>query len=480
MSLSVTSVERLGQARRARLIWQTPWGYFPMIVRSSPAGIHHEGVLYEESATHFPSPIPMFPEGARGATFSTPDGSSTIEDDNALVNTWEGAYSGVRKYSLRYSEGTSLQWYLAKGTGFVQFGEGESRFSLAGASVRPESDAVESAEMGACAAVGIDPNPQLTTELGDAYAAALKTAVDAGSRYIDISVYWRVAEPSPGRFDLNALEAAVTLARANGLAVSLTIKTANTTGRDIPPDLANTPWNSQVMLDRWAAFLVEVTARLGDNVKWVNLGNEVDFYFFERPGEVDQFKVFFLHGVSVLRALKPGVSVGLVFAHDSVRYTDRTFHQLKGLGDHIAFTYYNLDGRRARDTGEVAFDIPAMVNLAGGKPVIFTEIGYSSTPMIGGSADSQRQFFDRVFDALALLGNRVAAVRFFQLSDLPLDAAEFLAGTLGQLANAPFVAHLGSLGVFDRGGRPKPAWESYKAGVQRLAAPGACTVPRFQ
>lgn len=478
MTISVASTEIAGPARRARLLWQTPWGSTMLLIRSTARGIEHEGFLLSDAATHFAVPGAMFMEGPQGASWTDSLGTSIIWDDNASVETRNYTYRGVRHYVVAYSEKQRFDWFLARGTGFVKFGEGDDAFVLTSATVRSEPAPAVASINGSCPLVGVDPNPPISQgNTVDAYDSAMRTAVAAGSRYLDVPLYWRLIEPTPGNFDWSKLQEALWFAATYNLEVSLTLKTANTTGRELPADLARLSWDDPVLLARWTRLVTLLGERLNPRVRWVNLANEVDFYFFERPGEVDPFRQFFRAGSDAMRRVQPGVSTGVVFAHDSIRYTDRVLNRLKDLGDHVAFTYYNLDGLKARPAFEAGIDIPDMVNKAGGKPVIITEIGSSSSLQAGSSPEEQSLFFAVAFDALYRLSGRVQAARVFQLSDLPGEAVDFLARSLGQSSNAAFVAHLGALGIFDKGGEPKPAWEMFKAAATAFKVPNACLVP---
>jgi hypothetical protein len=477
MTLTVTATEVAGPARRARLRWQTPWGDSTLLIRAAPRGIEHEGFLLGESSTHFAVPGALFLDGPKGAVWSDSVGTSVLFDDDATVATRNFTYRGVRHYVVIYSESQRLNWFLARGTGFVRFGEGDDAFVLTSANVRTEPAPAASPGNGPCALMGVDPNPPISQGISaEAHDAAIRTAVSAGSRYLDVPLYWRLVEPTPGNFDWSKLQEALYYAAIHDLAVSVTIKTANTTGRELPPDLVRLAWDDPVLLSRWTRFLTVLGQRLNSQVRWVNLANEVDFYFYERSGEVEAFRSFFRSGSEALRRVHPSASTGLVFAHDSVRYTDRVLRQLRDLGEHVAFTYYSLDGVKARPVTEAAIDIPDMVNLAAGKPVIITEIGYSSSEAAGSSPGDQQMFFAVAFDALYRLAGNVRAARVFQLSDLPLEAADILARSLGQSGNSAFVAHLGALGIFERSGSPKPAWDIYRIGATAFTAPNACLV----
>jgi hypothetical protein len=165
--------------------------------------------------------------------------------------------------------------------------------------------------------------------------------------------------------------------------------------------------------------------------------------------------LLFLNQVRTMgRGLLPATSFGLVYSFDAVRASTSTYYWLAGFGDHVAFDYYDIGPDFVeRDPSSPAADLWLMRHFANGLPVLANEVGYSSSPLLGGGAAAQRQFFQNFFAAC----NRIQA-----------HAAQ-----LGAISDANSVAFLGSLGISQSDGKPKPAWSTFTTKAANFAAQNA-------
>jgi hypothetical protein len=130
---------------------------------------------------------------------------------------------------------------------------------------------------------------------------------------------------------------------------------------------------------------------------------------------------------------------------------------------------------RPRDPKFAKSDIADIVAAAGGRPLVFTEIGYPSAETLGRNADAQRDFYQGVFDALESHPDRIAGGSFFLMSDIPSATVRDLASYYNLPAGGAFVDFLGSLGVHDAAGAPKPAWEVFSRRAPALRDARACS-----
>lgn len=64
-----------------------------MVLRSSSAGIEHEGFIFDTGATSFPNPMPLFPEGAAGQSWVSAFGTVTLVSKTATVVTPAKTYT---------------------------------------------------------------------------------------------------------------------------------------------------------------------------------------------------------------------------------------------------------------------------------------------------------------------------------------------------------------------------------------------------
>ncbi len=474
MSLRVVSAEDLTtDIRRGKVEWVTPWGFsYTMIVRSSSSGIYLEGFEFTDGTTaSFPEPVPLFPQGTAGQTWNGAMGTVKLNSVTASVTTPAGTYTNVRKYTNAYQDGSTQIWYLAEGVGYVQFGDAPMHFPLSSKVVLPEPVKKQPAELpGPCPLVGVDPSP------GPAQtnAGVLESVLQMGGKFYEFSIPWSMLEPSAEKYDFSLVTAAVKQAQQLGMPAAMTIKTVDTNSRSIPSDLASKPWDNSSMLTRFRKMLAALGPSLGTTVKWVHLANEVDLYFINRPGEVNGFKTFFQAGRQQLAASAPGISVALIFGYDALRLSNQTFQQLGSLGDHVGFTFYNLDGISARSPEQVSVELPAMLRLAGTRPIVLTEVGYPSATAANSSPANQRRFYELLFEQLRKSSGKVIAARIYQMTDMSAATAQSIAGAYGQAANSPFAAYLGSLGLVSATGQTKESYRVLQENLPRFSGASYC------
>jgi hypothetical protein len=83
-----------------------------------------------------------------------------------------------------------------------------------------------------------------------------------------------------------------------------------------------------------------------------------------------------------------------------------------------------------------------MVLAAGGKPLIFTEIGSPSSTVIGSSTARQQSFYSNVFDYVQGHSGGIAGGSFFQMMDLPPATVQSLLQYYNAGNPVNFGAHL--------------------------------------
>lgn len=456
MSLKVLSASEISSGiRRGRVEWVTPWGFsYIMVLRSTSAGIEHEGFEFPTGTTSFPNPLPLFMEGNVGQTWNSALGPVTLVSKTATVNAAAGTFTNVRHYRISYSDGSTQSWFLADKVGYVQFGESPMQFPLATKTVTLEpAPLVPTQVPGACGVLGIEPNPLS----GQTITALMSSLAASGSKFYEFAVPWNQIEPSPGVYDFNLIRNAVQLATQNGMQIGFTIKTVDTNFRAIPTEVTNLAWDSTLMLTRWRNMLTALGPVLGSNTKWIQLANEVDLYFINRPTETAGFVTFFNAGQQALASSAPWASVGLVFNYDALRLSNATFNQLKNLGAHYAFTFYNLDGTTTRAPENVSIEIPLMLSITGTKPVILTEVGFPSSTVADSSQEKQRTFYTLLLQEMRKNSGKILAARFFLMTDLPAATVNSIASAYGYAATSPFAAYLGTLGLRTEAGVNKLA-----------------------
>jgi hypothetical protein len=207
------------------------------------------------------------------------------------------------------------------------------------------------------------------------------------------------------------------------------------------------------------------------------LGYEVDAYLTQNPDQVEPYLLFLNEARTMGKGLLPTTSFGLVYSFDAVRASTAIYYWLAGFGDHVAFDYYNIGPDFVeRDPSSPAADLWLMRHFANGLPVLVNEVGFSSSPLLGGGPAAQQQFFQNFFAALQQNSGSFIGAVVWSMIDMPADVVAQAAAELGAASDANFVAFLGSLGISQSDGTPKPSWSTFTTTAASFAAPNACFV----
>lgn len=459
--------EEFPTVRRIRLESRGISGDAVLILRSSDSGIALEGIEANGRTKREFTPVLLFvPDPAAGWKSSGDLVKSRYRARTAILNTPAGQFSDVDEYEVEIAGLPASVWQVKQGFGVVGYKAAGAAAGLLAYEFTPRA-APPPREPAPCPVVGVDANPVAFG--GDFSAEGLRAQAaqmrDAGAGLFNASASWPELEPERGVYDFSGVRRQMAWVEELGLDAVFTLKTVDTTVRRTPQDLAASAWDAPEMLSRLVALLEALSGEFGSRVKWVNLGNEVNVYFSGKPEELDAFTRFYRAGAERLEQLKPEVQTGLVFAYDVLRLDDEGFSKLVEPLRQVSFTYYGAQSSLVqnrtvlvqRDAGEAALDFADMRALAGGRQVLLTEAGHSSSPFIGSSEAKQAEFYAAAKEQVRLGAGWLAGVNFFLLSDIhPAVVRQFSQYYFGG-QSSPFVAWLGSLGTRDIFGRAKPA-----------------------
>lgn len=474
MTLTVTSTSTVDGIERATVQVDNPWLPYAMLLRSTSQGILLEGIAFQAGRYGYPDPVVMFGEGAVGQTWSSPFLNSRLVSSSSIT-TPLGSYQNVLRYDIAF--GSSLQtWFLAPNVGFVQFG---TTFPLLLTSQTLNPLPVPATPLSAsCPLVGLEANPPANGDFSSAgKEQALRTAISAGANFMTISTSWQDLEPYPGFYDFSSISDQLWWAQQYKIETAFILKTIDTGSTPIPVDLQARPWNDPVLLSRWNRFLSALANQLNNQIKWVDLGNEVDTYLGNNPAQLTGYYQFLQAGVSQLHSLQPVVSTGVVFSFDSYHLLDGVFRVLSPLCSHTSFTYYDgnpLAGISQRSPSDVAFDLGDMIAAANGRPLVLTETGYSSGIAVFSSQELQATFYTDAFAAISNAGGKLTAASFAFMSDFPPSVSDSLAGSYDNGSAYLFASWIGNLGLLDTVGNPKLAWTVFQTEAPNLHGALAC------
>jgi hypothetical protein len=139
------------------------------------------------------------------------------------------------------------------------------------------------------------------------------------------------------------------------------------------------------------------------------------------------------------------------------------YRALTDLSDFVSFTYYPLNADFSmRDPGAVRGDLNRMLDAAGGKRIYIQEIGYASADRLNSSPQKQAEFYRNAFAALRENQNRIIGATFLFMSDFSRAVVDYLGAYYGASGSENFKAYLQTLGIFERNGTPKPAFEVFR------------------
>ncbi len=295
----------------------------------------------------------------------------------------------------------------------------------------------------------------------DDVLAANQKSRRAGCDAAVLTFSWPSLEQSPGQFTFDKLKKSVEL--NSGRFLFLGIQVVNTTAKELPIDLQGKPLNSSEVIDRFCELLDALDPFLKNRVRFLSIGNETDVYLAANPGDEIAFKEFLTAGREHAKQISPNLLVGTTMTDEGATRPD--FRRLVASMDAHFLTYYHgqhgLEGTFKNPTS-TKVDLIALAAELDTRPIVFQEIGFPAHTSLG-SAQKQAVFVEQVFDAWDELGDRVPMINYFMMNDFPSAFVQEQVSYYGTDDESKSLANfIGSLGLHDSNGTPRPAWEVFK------------------
>ncbi len=324
--------------------------------------------------------------------------------------------------------------------------------------------------------IGLVLNPARADFEFENYRAGIVQAREAGVQAAHQYVQWGQIESEPEIYDWTVSDLLIDTLALEGMRLSLVIEFIHTSlPGSAPRDLEGLAFDDPVYLDRAALFAAAVAERYGDVIDYLALGNEVNIYFQENPAALDPYLSAFGFMKEEIHAVRPGLPVGTVIAFHSAVNAGRldlvgAFHS----ADFLAFTYYPHAAGFRYDVPVNGFGgvLDHMLEVAGGKPFIVVENGFSSAPSLGSSESRQADYIRETFSALALRRTTFERHIWFGYHDgqgevcaeaaLSFFPADFDPSTIDPQIWTAFQDYLCSLGLRRFDGSPKMGWEVFQ------------------
>ena len=302
------------------------------------------------------------------------------------------------------------------------------------------------------------------------FAAAYQLSYDAGSRGQVVTLTWKDLEPDSGALDLSPLISQVNAA-SSFPTIFVGIQAINTVAKEVPADLADTPFDDATTIARFHVLIDRIAGALPGRITYLSIGNEVDNYL-ETTSQWDSYQRFYDDAAAYAHEKMPGVRVGVTGEFGGVTGPLRAkMAALNVHSDIVVITYYALrSDLHVEDPSIARASYAAMLDAAGGKPVVVQEIGYPASPLLGSSDSLQAAFFtDAIAEWADIDASRMPFVSLFLLHDFTPEQCDAFGQYYGLPDNAEFEAYLCTLGLRHADGTPRPAWQAV---VSAAAAAG--------
>lgn len=290
---------------------------------------------------------------------------------------------------------------------------------------------------------------------------ALEETVALGTTRALVAKNWRELEPAADKVKLDDLRREITLRRGLQQDIILGLQLINTVKREVPEDLQNTAWDDPVMVARATALMEEVLALLpADRMSYVAFGNEVDVYFTQHPEEMPSYLELYRQIHAKMQAIFPKVQMGIATTFDSVREKrGALIETLNRDTDVVILTYYAIQGLKVLPPEAPHRELPMMVALAAGKPVVLQEVGYPSAAGVGSSEAQQAEFIRQFFAAWEKHRAAIPTISLFMQTDFSSRLCTQFTDYYGMVDyKTQFADFICTLGLKDAHGRPKLAW----------------------
>jgi len=295
---------------------------------------------------------------------------------------------------------------------------------------------------------------------------ALEDVRRAGVSVFAFELSWRDAEVKPGRFDIERMTRTARLMRQSGAVLHLDVPLVNGNLRLVPWDLSALAFDDPKLSRRLGALLDALGPSLLD-FSTLSLGNDADTYFADKPDELRAYRRLFDGAVEFLRKKAPRLVVGVATAAPTDTRAPLVVAELHRRSPALFYRYAPFRREAPfihRPPDSLDPDWKAILRAAGGRPVAFTEVSYSSAAENGSSPQMQADLVRRMRRFLGTTErSSLLFARYVPWRDPgPAGSAD------------PRTAFLANRGLQKSDGTPKPAWRelSLKSQVQSKAELG--------
>jgi hypothetical protein len=295
--------------------------------------------------------------------------------------------------------------------------------------------------------------------------SALEMVRRTGANFFALELSWSAAEPSPRRYRIEELTRTARVLRQSGAVLHLDIPLVNETRRDVPADLADVAFDDPKLSLRLGGLLDALRPALLD-FQTLSLGDVADVYFADKPDELRAYRRLFDGAVQFLKKQAPRILVGVATTapmDSPAPEVAAALHQRSPLLLYSYAPFVRGTPFEQRDPALLDRDWRALLTSAGGRPIAFLLVSYSSSAENGSSPGRQAEFVRRLRNFLAKAdGRALLFARYVALRDEGRDEA----GDAALPGDAPAAerrrrAFLANRGLQELDGKPKAAWREW-------------------
>lgn len=291
------------------------------------------------------------------------------------------------------------------------------------------------------------------------YIKALQEQAGLQVQSLYVSLSWKELDNN-GTFNPKPLADQIGICKFLGVHPVICIKTLDTNNRNLPPDVATKAFDSAEMQQRWTNFIGQLAKQLPPDISAVSLGNEVDIYLGDHPTELAPYAKFLAIGKQKLRSEGVRAPIGVVTTFDGLENRKELVKNIQASQEAVFTTYYPMEGFQVQPVSNVPDHFKQMTELAAGKSLYLTEMGYPAAAACGSSDASQAEFVHAVFKQLSLYDRQIAFASYFVQTDFG-DSFLDMFENYYHVKNGEFRAFLGSLGLTTTTGNRRPAYEVF-------------------
>jgi hypothetical protein len=412
----------------------------------------------------------------RGQRWKTAIGAGEVSDGPLKVNTPAGDYGDAIEVRTIDQQGQSMYWTFAPDVGLVRWGRGRDAYLLtsfrrdavtapssAAPSVVPRP-APDRRTDGDRLLIGLDANPNDRHGGGRrAKRAALEQAWEAGMTLLHSAPKWDEFEKSAGKYRLtDDAEVIGEFAREKNLPIALCFRVIDTNQRSMPKPYERWRFDEERTAERLRLALRALPQVYKERTRYIAIGNEVNEYFNSRRGEIQAYALLLQRVRDTVRQEFPQAQFTVNYTFSATANAGQ-YRAITDLTEIASFTYYPLNGDfTMRDASAVRGDIRRMLDVSGGRKLYIQEIGYASAERLKSSPERQAEFYRNAFAALRDNRERIVGATFLFMSDFSDSIVNMLGAYYGAANSDNFKAYLQTLGIVERNGAAKPAFDVFR------------------